>query len=359
MATHKPDDSKYDYLREYMLDEVVEEYRENRIGRRELLRRVLIMTGSIPFTASIVSACTTPSQTAATPTSKAATGAASPAAGSPAAAPKTSPAPPAVKTAPSPSPAARTSPSPSPSPQSAVTIPPTDPAIEVRDVQFPSQGATITGYLSQPRGVTQAPAIIVIHQNEGLNEHIKDITRRYAKDGIVALGIDLLSRQGGTERFQDPRQLSSALFGANQGELVQDLVAGVAYLKSLPTVAGPKVGAVGYCYGGGMTWLVAINSPDIGAANPYYGDPPQPIDDVQRITAPVLAFYGENDQRVNQHISAIEEAMARYNKPFEKVVYPGAGHAFNSDHQPQRYNANAARDAYQKSVAFFKENVGA
>jgi carboxymethylenebutenolidase len=360
MPIHNPQDAQYDYLRVYLLEETIEDYQDNRIGRRELLRRILPMIGSIPLTASILAACTS-SPTAPADPSPAAPAGAPPTGASPAAK-AASPTTGAAKTAPAPSPSPATktaaSPSPSPSPVSAVTISPNDPAIEVRDVQFPSQGATIRGYLAQPRGVAEAPGIIVIHQNEGLNEHIKDIARRYAKDGLVALGVDLLSRQGGTDTFTDPRQLSNALFNANQGELVQDLVSSAAYLKELPNVAGPRVGVVGYCYGGGMAWLLAVNSPDIGAANPYYGDPPQPIDDVQKISAPVLAFYGETDQRVNQHIPATEEAMAKYNKAFEKVVYPGAGHAFNSDHQPQRYNASAARDAYQRSVAFFKQHLG-
>lgn len=376
MAVHNPQDAQYDYLRAYLLDEVIEDYQQNRIGRREALRRILPMIGSIPLTATVLSACTAPPTSApASPTSVAPTSGAPPTGASPAAkaaspttasaptaAAKTSPSPaPAVKTTdPSPSPAAKTAGSPSPSPVptvNPVTISPNDPAIETRNVQYPGQGTTILGYIAQPRGVATAPGIVIIHQNEGLNEHIKDIVRRYAKDGFVALGVDLLSRQGGTDRFTDPRQLSMALFGANQGELVQDLVTSTAYLKGLPNVTGPKIGAVGYCYGGGMAWLLAVNSPDIGAANPYYGDPPQPIDDVQKLQGPVLAFYGENDQRVNQHIPATEEAMTRYNKRFEKVIYPGADHAFYSDHLPRSYNASAAGDTYRRSVAFFKQNL--
>lgn len=103
----------------------------------------------------------------------------------------------------------------------------------------------------------------------------------------------------------------------------------------------------------GRIWL---GSDPIGAANPYYGPPPQPIEDVRKITAPVLAFYGGTDQRINANIPAIEENLAKFNKKFDKVVYPGAGHAFNND-TGQAYNPTAQRDAYQKSVAFFKENL--
>ena len=368
MAGEEPNRSNpanLDYLKHYIIEEAVEAYREHQISRRELLRRVLLITGSVPLAATVLAACTGAPSTAPAPapTSPAAKPAgASPTSASPtaaaAAAATTSP---ATKAPPSPapaSPAARTSPSPSPSPRSAVTVSPQDPAIEARTVEFSGQGVTLKGYLSQPRGVTRAPGIVVIHENRGLTEHIKDMTRRYAKDGITALAVDLLSRQGGTDQVSDPGQIPGLLGQANQLELVQDLVSGAAYLKGLPNVARPHVGVVGYCYGGGMAWLLAVNSPDIGAAVPYYGPPPQPIDQVEKISGPVLAFYGETDQRINANIPAIEEAMQKYNKPFEKVVYPGAGHAFNNDTGPN-YNAAAARDAYQRSLDFFRKNLSA
>ena len=347
-----------DYLKHYLIEETVEAYRDNRISRRELLRSVLLITGSIPLAATALAACT--GAPAAAPTSPPTAPAAKPAAASPAAAQTVAAtASPATKAPPSPaaaSPAAPTAPSPSPSPRSAVTIPPDDPAIAAHAVEFPGRGVTLMGYLAQPRGVASAPGLIVIHENRGLNEHIKDMARRYAKEGFVALAVDLLSRQGGTDTVSDPGQIPGLLGQANQADLVQDLVSGVAYLQSLPSVAGPPVGAVGYCYGGGMVWLLAVTSQDIGASVPYYGPPPQPIDQVESISGPVLAFYGETDQRINANIPAIEEAMRRYNKPFEKVIYPGAGHAFNNDTGPN-YNAAAARDAYQRSLDFFRKNL--
>ncbi len=133
---------------------------------------------------------------------------------------------------------------------------------------------------------------------------------------------------------------------------MQDLVSGAEYLKNLPNVTGPEVGVVGYCFGGGMAWQLAIHSPDIGAAVPYYGPVPQPVDQVQNITAPVLGIYGENDQRINQGIPAAQEAMSRYNKIFEVKIYPGAGHAFNND-TGRNYNAAAARDVYLESLNWF------
>jgi len=239
-----------------------------------------------------------------------------------------------------------------------VTISPTDPAIDAAAVQFPGQGGVaLLGYLSSPKAATKAPGIIVIHENRGMTEHIKDVTRRYAKSGFVALAIDLVSRQGGTEKITDPAQIPNILGqSADREALVQDMLSALAFLKTQPKFSGPKAGVVGYCFGGGMTWLLATRSADIAAANPYYGPPPDPITNVQNITGPVLAFYGETDARINANIPAIEAAMKQFNKTFEARIYPGAGHAFNND-TGQAFNATAAQDAYQRSVAFFNTNL--
>ena len=358
MSTDPTNNRDLDYMQRYLVEEMVEDYRENRISRRELLRRVLLITGSVPLAATTLAACAGGQAPAGQPTSAPA-GSPSPAraAASPAGSPvaKASPATagsPAAKA--SPGTAAVGSPAaPSPSPATnPVTVSPTDPAIEVAAVEFPGQAGTIKGYRAQPRGAARAPGIIVIHENRGLNEHIKDVARRYAKSGYLAVAVDLLSRRGGTESFADPTQAGSALGQISQTDMVQDLVSGVAYLKGLPNFAGPKAGVVGYCFGGGMTWLLAIASPDIGAAVPYYGPIPQPVDEVQKITGAVLAFYGENDRFVNPGIPTVEEAMRRYNKTFEYRIYPGAGHAFNND-TGNTYNAAAAADAYQRSLDWF------
>lgn len=234
---------------------------------------------------------------------------------------------------------------------------PNDPALDAGPVQFPGQDLTLLGYLASPKAATRAPGLIVIHENRGLTEHIKDVVRRYAKSGFIALAVDLVSRQGGTDKIADPAQIPAFLGNAaNREPLVLDMLSAVRFLRIQPKFAGPKMGVVGYCYGGGMTWLLATRSTDIVAANPYYGPPPDPISDVQNIAGPVLAFYGETDSRINQNIPAIEAAMKQYNKSFESKIYPGAGHAFNND-TGQSYNAAAAQDAYQRSVAFFQAKL--
>ncbi len=379
-----------DYLKRYLIEEEIEEYQENHISRREMVRRVLIMTGSVPMTASILMAA----GCGASPTATAGPTVAAPIAGvtrttgavastAPSAAPlasatrTTSTLATAVRTVtgasatvPSAATATRAgtavgtpggtatragSPAATPS---GITVPPTDPAIDAAAVQFTGQGGvTLFGYLSSPKAATKAPGIIVIHENRGLTEHIKDMTRRYAKDGFVALAIDLISRQGGTDKIADPAQIPNILGQAADREaLVQDMLSAVAFLKTQPKFAGPRAGVVGYCFGGGMTWLLATRSADIVAANPYYGPPPDPIDDVQKVAGPVLAFYGETDSRINANIPAITDAMKKYNKPFESKVFPGAGHAFNND-TGQAYNAAVAREAYQLSLNFFKTNI--
>jgi carboxymethylenebutenolidase len=378
-----------DYLKRYLIEEEIEEYQENHISRREMMRRVLIITGSVPMTASILlaagcGASATPT-TAAVATTAAPTTAATAAATTAAttgratttvAAVTTATARATAPSAPGGATATRTtgvastatragtaaatatragSPTATPS---GITIPPTDPAIDAGAVQFPGQGgATLLGYLSSPKAATKAPGILVIHENRGLTEHIKDVTRRYAKSGFVALAVDLISRQGGTDKIADPAQIPNILGqSADREQLVQDMLSAVAFLKTQPKFAGPKAGVVGFCFGGGMVWLLATRSADIVAANPYYGPPPDPIAAVQNIAGPVLAFYGETDSRINQNIPAIEAAMKQYGKSFTSKIYPGAGHAFNND-TGQAYNEAASKDAYALSVNFFTTNL--
>jgi carboxymethylenebutenolidase len=371
-----------DYLKRYLIEEEIEEYQEHHISRREMMRRVLIITGSVPVTASILLAAgcgaststatsapavatTAPTTAATRAATRAATSAAIPAATTTRAATAIATATRATGTVPAAatatragSPVASATRTASPTGSSGITVPPTDPAIDAGAVQFPGQGGvTLLGYLSSPKTATKAPGIIVIHENRGMTEHIKDVTRRYAKSGFVALAVDLISRQGGTERIADPAQIPNILGqSADREALVQDMLSAVTFLKSQAKFAGPKAGVVGYCFGGGMTWLLATRSADIAAANPYYGPPPDPISAVQNIAGPVLAFYGETDTRINQNIPAIEQAMRQFNKTFESRIYPGAGHAFNND-TGQNYNAAAAQDAYQRSVAFFNANL--
>ncbi|MSQ15445.1 MAG: dienelactone hydrolase family protein [Dehalococcoidia bacterium] len=209
----------------------------------------------------------------------------------------------------------------------------------------------LIGYFARPVAQGNNSGVLVCHENRGLTEHIKDVTRRAAKAGYAALAVDLLSRSGGTELLSTPNQASGLLGNAPQEQFVGDFRSGWGFLKGLPYVRKDSVGMVGFCFGGGVTWLAAVGIPELRAAVPFYG-PAAPLSDVPKINANVLAMYGENDQRINSGIPGIEDAMKKSGKTFEKMIYPGAGHAFHND-TGSSYRADAARDAWQKTLAWF------
>jgi carboxymethylenebutenolidase len=192
---------------------------------------------------------------------------------------------------------------------------------------------------------------MVCHENRGLVEHIRDVTRRLAKAGYAALAVDLLSRDGGTAKV-DPAQVPGKLT-ANPAQNVADFQAAFKYLQTLPSIQKANIGMVGFCFGGGVTWMVATAIPYLKAAVPYYGPNP-PLSDVPKIRAAVLAMYGADDQRIDAGIPDIEAAMKQNGKTFEKVVYPGAGHAFNND-TGASWNEQASYDAWQKTLDWFKK----
>jgi carboxymethylenebutenolidase len=191
---------------------------------------------------------------------------------------------------------------------------------------------------------------MVCHENRGLTEHIKDVTRRLAKAGYVALAVDLLSRNGGTAALSSD-EVPTILGNTPSDQFVQDFLNGWRYLQDQPFAQADRVGMVGFCFGGGVTWLMATRMPELRAAVPFYGPHPA-VEEVPNIQAAVLAIYGERDQRINQGIPAIEEAMQQNNKIYEKVIYPDADHAFHNDTGP-RYNPEAARDAWRRTLEWF------
>jgi len=222
-------------------------------------------------------------------------------------------------------------------------------------VEFPGDGVTLKGYLAKPKGDGPFPIILVCHENRGLTDYIKDVTRRVAKAGYVGLAVDLLSRQGGTAAISDPAQIQGALGQAPEGQPAQDFQSGLRYAQSLPFVDKAKVGMVGFCYGGGVTWRVATKTPELRAAVPFYGPVPK-IEDVPGIQAAVLAIYGGLDQRINAGIPDIEAAMKQNGKTFQKEIYEGANHAFHND-TGRNYNPDAAKDAWAKTLAWFDKYV--
>jgi carboxymethylenebutenolidase len=231
------------------------------------------------------------------------------------------------------------------------TVSPDDPAVTASDVQFPGKdGAALMGYLARPRQGDSLPVVLVCHENRGLTDYIRDVTRRLAKAGCVALAVDLLSRQGGTDKL-GADAVPGALGSTPPTQFVQDFQSGWEYLKTQPFAQAERVGMVGFCFGGGVTWQVAAKMPELRAAVPFYGPQP-PAEDVPGIQAAVLAFYGGKDTRIDAGIPAIEEAMKKNNKIFEKMIYPDADHAFHNDTGP-RYNPQAAEDAWARTLAWF------
>jgi carboxymethylenebutenolidase len=226
--------------------------------------------------------------------------------------------------------------------------------VEAAMVEVPGEGATLQAYLARPKNEGSYPVVLVCHENRGLTEHIKDVARRLAKAGYVALAVDLLSRQGGTGSLSSD-EVPGALGNQPPDQFVQDFVSGWRYLQEQPFAQADRVGMVGFCFGGGVTWRVATRMPELKAAVPFYGPHP-PVEDVPGINAAVLAIYGELDERINQGIPAIEEAMRQNNKIYEKMIYPNADHAFHND-TSSRYNPEAAQDAWRRTLEWFGKYV--
>ncbi len=234
----------------------------------------------------------------------------------------------------------------------AQIVAPDDPRLSIAEITYPGPAGAVKGYRAMPSSITnRLPAVIVVHENRGLNPHIKDVTRRMALEGFVALGIDLLSREGGTPETDEA---AAALFqGLDRSVLVADAVAGIGYLQSLPETNG-KVGAVGFCFGGGIVNQMAVASPDLAAGVAYYGAQPA-LEDVPRIRARILLHYAGLDERINAGIAAYAAALEAAGVDHELHLYEGVNHAFNNDTSEARYDEDAAALAWSRTVDFLKE----
>jgi carboxymethylenebutenolidase len=239
-----------------------------------------------------------------------------------------------------------------------VRVPADAPDLVTSDVTFPSDdGARLFGYQAWPKNFTALlPGVIVVHENRGLVEHIRDVTRRIARAGFVGVAVDLLSRQGGVGQFPEPMQQSQAYGRTNQLERRMDLLGTLAYIKTIPVIQFDRIGMVGFCAGGGNVWDFVINIEELGAAVPYYGAPTPAPDDVAKIKTPVLAIYAERDRGLTMRLLPVANAMLEQQKVFGMFVYEGVGHAFNNDTGPN-YDATAACDAWSRTIAFFNRHL--
>jgi carboxymethylenebutenolidase len=228
-----------------------------------------------------------------------------------------------------------------------------DSRLKAEDISYAGPDGDINGYFVRPVESAKRGSVIVIHENRGLNPHIKDVARRVALEGYNALAVDMLSRDGGTPEDADKAR---DMIGALDPELnAQRLAAAVPFLAAHPEGNG-KVGAVGFCWGGGMVNELAVRSPELNAGVAYYG---RQVDAarVAAIKAPLLLQYAENDERINAGIADYEAALKANGKTYELFMYPGAQHAFNNDTNEARYNKEAAELAWGRTIGFFKKNL--
>lgn len=235
----------------------------------------------------------------------------------------------------------------------AETIADQDDRLFTEKVTYPGDGSDMSAYVARPKTDGKYPAVIVIHENRGLNPHIEDVTRRMALEGYLALAPDALSPQGGTPTDADKaREMFQNIDAAKN---LNNFLKAVDYLSTRKDCTG-KVGTVGFCWGGRMVNQLAVHSPQLKAAVAYYGSQPDAAD-VPKIKAALLLHYAGMDERINAGIPAYEEALKKANISYELYMYDGAQHAFNNDTAPTRYNADAAKLAWGRTTAFFKKHL--
>jgi carboxymethylenebutenolidase len=299
----------------YLLEEFAEDYLERRLSRRDLIHKALLITGSVPLAATSLLAlgCGDSDEDAE----------------------------PALTQAP-----------PTPTIGAGGSVAENDPAIQAQAITYPGPAGELKGYLARPRTGGPSAGLIVIHENRGLVPHISDVARRYAKEGFVALAVDMASRGGGST--EDTNQNMALLMQTQPGDHVMDLQAGLNYLKTQNFVRAGALGVTGFCYGGGYTFDLAANSQDIRAAVPFYGSVTNALPTLPSTRAAILVVYGSNDTRITSQQPQVEQALA--GKTFEIKVYEGANHAFFND-TGGSYSQQAAADAWPLAVGWLRRHL--
>lgn len=228
-------------------------------------------------------------------------------------------------------------------------LPEGDSRIKVENLSFEGGG----GYLAMPSAEGKYPSVLVIHENRGLNPHIKDVTRRMAAEGFVAFGADYLQPRGGTP--EDADKARDMIGEIKPEEALAYSMKALAAVRAHAASNG-KAGAIGFCWGGGAVNALAVADPGLGAGVAYYGRQ-APAADVSSITAPLMLHYAELDERINAGIAEYEAALKSAGKTYELHMYKGANHAFNNDTNAARYNKEAADLAWGRTVAFLKKHL--
>ena len=239
----------------------------------------------------------------------------------------------------------------------AIQVPPDDKRIRAatQTVPLPQGNGSIKGYLVRPADETKLPAVLVIHENRGLNPYIEDVARRLAVADFIAFAPDALTSLGG---YPGDDEKGLALFQQlDRGKMTEDFLAAARWLKSRPDTTG-KLGAVGFCFGGGVVnQLAVLMGPDLAAGVPFYGAQPSAAD-AAKIEAPINAQYGEQDTRITAGWPAFDAALTEAKVPHEGHVYKGANHGFHNDTTP-RYDEAAAKEAWQRTLDWFNKYLRA
>jgi carboxymethylenebutenolidase len=324
-------------MQRYLVEEFAEDYLEGQISRRDLFRRVLLVTGSVAVTASALGALGVKSKQVEA-----------------AAPPRVSRRPAAAQNVALPDIRDDNGTMPPPQQTTDNVVSPDDPAIQASMVTYPGPMGDVIAYLAQPNDGDIHPMLIVVHENRGLIEPNMDIARRYAKEGYVALAPDLASAIGGTAAHMDDlTQVTGFLGQSNPDDLVSVLQAGLEYLATVPAAAGERFGVTGFCFGGGLAWRLAEAAPGMKAAVPYYG-PNVPLDKATNINAAALGIYGELDTRVTGASDDLFTALAAAGKTAERWIAPNSMHAFFNN-TGQAYNPAAAMEAWSRTLAWFAQ----
>jgi carboxymethylenebutenolidase len=236
----------------------------------------------------------------------------------------------------------------------AAIVAPDDARLATSRIAFRGASGDVAAYFAKPKQApARLPAVLVIHENRGLNPHIEDVARRFAVAGYLALAPDFLSQVGGTPPEEDAARAAHGRI--DRAKAVADAVAAVAMLKARPDSTG-RVGCVGFCWGGGVANEVAVNAPDLAAAAPFYGPAPK-AEDVPRIRARLLLHYAGLDERINAGVPAYEAALKAAGVRYTLHMYAGVNHAFHNDTGGARYDKAAAELAWSRTLAFFKESL--
>jgi len=230
-----------------------------------------------------------------------------------------------------------------------------DPRLSSETTGYDAGGTKLSGYLTRPKGGSRRPAVMVVHENRGLNPHIRDVARRLAVEGFLAFAVDALSVSGGTPADEDKAR--EAIGALDRDATVVRLAAAVPFLAKHPESTG-KVGAVGFCWGGGVVNRLAAAGTGLAAAVAYYGAQLL-AEEVPKIAAPLLLHYAGLDERINAGIPAYEAALKANGKPYELFVYDKVQHAFNNDTNAARYDKTAAELAWGRTLAFLQKHLGA